>query len=539
MTGRFARIPRLTLFSGPQCSLCDVRRFYEAIPTSLADFIVADCQGGACESPPETSVRARDDQHPGGWAGEVETEVCLLDPCSSHRRQRSGERPLERRDGGSSLGRMAEDPTGPFATNEWGQGRPVVEVSSLIFVDPFPEQYWPSQVVCEYDSLSDLSAYSLGEEPEDTNDTRRCFNCGSPSHQLPDCPEPRNHNLIALSRQLFNFHNSSVQSRRIHEVEGAKRQRLEWLESFEPGLIQGPLLREALGLREGDIGEHQLWLRRMADWGYPKGWVGKEDPRLKVWRIIVEEDEMADDVEEQLFEVYGEREEPEELDLAAQPTLLPHLRLPGRQAKSPSSDGGREGSPALTVSSDDSGEVSDAQMASLPIRRWATYPGTYFSSSLLPVYNSSRLPAVVPSHRVSSTFTDDRKTLWQSIIAGPFLPPISRQPSVPPWRLPGAFSGSSDWTISLKLPDLPPPPSDPPPPPLSNPPPPPPSDSPPPLPPSPPSPFSETTPHNVVPTATKSKTPPSIPSSFAVLPIPPPDEDDSMDAIDMDLSDSD
>lgn len=382
MAGRFARIPRLTLFSGPQCSLCDVGCSRDADLAPSADFIVADRQGGACESPPETSVRARDDQHPGGRAGEVETEVCLLDPCSSHRRQRSGEGPLERRDGGSSLGRMAEDPARSFAANEWGQGRPAVEVSSLIFVDPFPDQYWPSQVVCEYDSLSDLSAYSLGEEPEDTNDTRRCFNCGSPSHQLPDCPEPRNHSLIALSRQLFNFHHSSVQSRRIHEVEGAKRQRLEWLESFEPGLIQGPLLREALGLREGDIGEHQLWLRRMADWGYPKGWVGKEDPRLKVWGIIVGEDEMADDVDEQLFEVYGEREEPEELDLAAQPTSLPHLRLPGRQAKSPSSDGGREGSPALTVSSDDSGEVSDAQMSSLPVRRWATYPGTYFSSSL-------------------------------------------------------------------------------------------------------------------------------------------------------------
>jgi len=51
----------------------------------------------------------------------------------------------------------------------------------------------------------------LGEalEPDDEAiavGEHRCFNCGSPAHFVTSCPEPYNHAVVDLSRQLANFH---------------------------------------------------------------------------------------------------------------------------------------------------------------------------------------------------------------------------------------------------------------------------------------------------------------------------------------------
>jgi zinc finger CCHC domain-containing protein 8 len=47
-------------------------------------------------------------------------------------------------------------------------------------------------------------------------------------------------------------------------------------------------------------------------------------------------------------------------------------------------------------------------------RRWAKYPSTYFSSDLLPVYNGTRLPPILPTS--SSTFSSERHLLWERIL---------------------------------------------------------------------------------------------------------------------------
>ena len=109
--------------------------------------------------------------------------------------------------------------------------------------------------------------------------------------------------LIALSRAYFNFFASRSKEpaapplTRLHEVEEWRAQRLRWLDEFAPGEVRGALLREALGLKEGDPGEDTPWLTNMARWGYPRGWVGERDPREAMRRRIITGDEDEDDVD--------------------------------------------------------------------------------------------------------------------------------------------------------------------------------------------------------------------------------------------------
>ncbi|KAJ3555792.1 hypothetical protein NM688_g2378 [Phlebia brevispora] len=363
---------------------------------------------------------------------------------------------------------MAENPEAPSADTH-GQGEYAGEMTPPFFLDPVPGQGWSQWISCEYDALSDVTA--LGDDANGDRDARRCFNCGSPYHILDDCPKPRNRDLIALSRQFFNFFNSAKPLRRIHEVEQWKRQRLEWLETFEPGRIQGPSLREALGLEDGDIGEHLPWLRNMADWGYPQGWVGHEDPRLRVWRIIMDEEQSAEEPEEEAsFMIHGEHEESEELDL----TLVPSATQVAGRSRSPSIN---EEHAASDLSEGQLAETADSGLPGSP-RRWATYPETYFSSSLLPVYKGERLPPVAHVHEVSSTFSADREALWQQIISQDRVhaTPGHNPASIPPWRLPGAFLSPVERADVARVWASPPPPS------FSHSPPPPPSTTPPPLP---------------------------------------------------------
>ncbi|OJA17049.1 hypothetical protein AZE42_03569 [Rhizopogon vesiculosus] len=154
-------------------------------------------------------------------------------------------------------------------------------------------------------------------------DIRCCFNCGLPDHTISSCPEPHNRPLIALSRQLFNFIHSDRQTGepgRFHIVEAWKQQRLEWLEVFQPGEVVGPILREALGLQRGDSGQHCSWLYNMSRWGYPTGWVGDADPRDAVRQRILEDfrtvthDNSSEDVDHTFF-IFSDEQDNEMVDL--------------------------------------------------------------------------------------------------------------------------------------------------------------------------------------------------------------------------------
>ncbi|KAI0784400.1 hypothetical protein C8Q75DRAFT_780036 [Abortiporus biennis] len=284
----------------------------------------------------------------------------------------------------------------------------------------------------------------LGVPVEDNDDTRRCFNCGSPEHTVPECPHPKDHQLIALSRQLFEFYNGkNVPFRRIHEVAVWERQRIEWLETFEPGQIRGEILRDALGLHGDDAGENVPWLRNMALWGYPPGWVRATDPRLEVWEIITGAKEHdAALFEDQQLVIYGENETTERVLL--------------RQTQSDDAQLDDTNSSDTLSDCDTQSTESDS-----PLKRWATYPNTFFSSVLLPVYNGLSLP-MLPTE-VSSTYGTDRARLWSNIVSAHSMPPppTSAPPPPPPSTTPPPLPPAPSYAP----PPLPPPPPDPAPPP--------------------------------------------------------------------------
>lgn len=271
----------------------------------------------------------------------------------------------------------------------------------------------------------------LGEaaaDQEGDKDVRRCFNCGSPEHAVSACPEPFNRQLVALSRQLFEFYKggNGTDFLRIHELGEWKRQRLEWLEEFEPGLIQGSLLREALGLKGDDTGKYVEWLANMSVWGYPRGWVGSVDPRQRVWELIQERAGEGPETCQapSLLLIHGDQATPEEL-------LLPSYPLQ---------------KPAASHSDEANSGNSKVQ------QRWAHYPDTYFSSSLLPIYNGMTLPPVGGGSLGDvSTFSHDRAVLWNDITTGtkshnpPPLPPppATSPPPLPPATMPSSAAFNS------------------------------------------------------------------------------------------------
>ncbi|XP_006457820.1 hypothetical protein AGABI2DRAFT_215768 [Agaricus bisporus var. bisporus H97] len=290
----------------------------------------------------------------------------------------------------------------------------------------------------------------LGEEVMDEttggSSQSLCFNCGSPDHAVSACPFRRNNDLISLSRQYYNFYKELrdvTDHPRIHLAEGWRQQRLEWLENFQPGQIRGSLLREAIGPGDGD------WLRNIATWGYPPGWISASDPRAKAFaRIWNEQLDSGYNSPDEPFYIFGSADG--EVENVSQDTLIMG-QTPNR------CDEGE-------IENPESETASMSRSASPTPRRWAEYPSTYFSSELLFPYTTQEAP---PSSSIDWNSAFDGDDHYAQLYGQPPPPPNEPPPPLPP----------------------PPPPSRPPPPPPSPPPPPPPPSCPPPLP-APPSPKS-------------------------------------------------
>lgn len=318
----------------------------------------------------------------------------------------------------------------------------IVDTTSSIYPSPLSLGHWHS---CLYDRLAGIT---LGEEkdellPSTGPDLRLCFNCGSANHAVASCPEPIDRQLVSLSRQLFNFLHPDLIGRentRFYVAEGWRQQRLEWLRTYEPGMIRGTLLRDALGLQEGDTGNTVEWLPTMAYWGYPPGWVGCQDPRQLICsRILEDEGEgQVTTPECEPFTIFDGTNDDEEIDLRM-------FSLRGPSVPSPAAS-------PLTTSVD------------VELTRWATYPNTYFSPTALSVYNGIPLDRVASSpSRVSVTFTPERRTLWERIVSGGL--DTNNTLPVLPWRIPSAFGTPSFSVVEDVVKDfVPPPPSTTPPP---------------------------------------------------------------------------
>ncbi|CAL1705744.1 unnamed protein product [Somion occarium] len=331
-----------------------------------------------------------------------------------------------------------------FSGHEQGYGidNPIPDILP-VYVDVEP-RYGLDAVVFppSYDSYGT----ALGAYEDDTNDrrSRRCFNCGSLDHAVSECPTPRNPGLISLSRQYYEFYkdDNGLSSHRLHEVEDWRRQRIEWLETFEPGQVKGELLRDALGLQEGDTGEHVEWLRNMAVWGYPKGWVGSVDPRLRVWKRIMREDDDAD----------AQSEVPEEITIFGEEGEEEDVLLPPDTLMRPNFSSFDEGEASSSTLSDNHSLSEDCaiedESSRSPTHRWVTYPDTYFSSSRLPIYNGLSLPPIgvsmpfpprpnfpYPLPGVPRLQPYERPSSWHvhgRFVPPPPLPPPSSPPPLPP-----------------------------------------------------------------------------------------------------------
>lgn len=379
------------------------------------------------------------DQYSGPRPDPVEEKVSLLDPSSPSRGQGNCEGQVGCADGGPGLGEMGKDRVGIYGISG--------EIETPLFFVDGTVSNWESSGVY----VRATEAIIGDNERYDSDlDTSRCFNCGSPDHTVSACPAPRDRQLISLSRQLFNFMQASrgiTDFQRIHIVEEWRQQRLEWLDIFEPGEIRGSLLRDALVSDEGD------WLKNMAVWGYPKGWICATDPREHVRCLIQKEHtgDWNDEVEDpEPFVIFGESNELEKI----------YFNGFDRQTSAHQAESDCDSD---TSSSSMEESISDVELNDTTPRkpiRWARYPPTHFAYHLLPVYSGTLLPPI--SHRGSSTYTTDRQDLWQRIISG-------NQPSRDdrlPWRLPGAFETDLSTNLSRTgdYNPIPPPPTTEPPP---------------------------------------------------------------------------
>lgn len=363
----------------------------------------------------------------------MEEKVHLLDPSSSSRGQGNCQGQVGCPDGLPSTGRLAEAEC--RTSSELETEVFFVDLGGALAWEPFGVYVRGSEIVLGQEEHPDI--------PTPDNGSSRCFNCGSPDHIVNACSLPLNRAVVSLSRQYFYFYQSlrgDVQFQRIHVVEEWRRQRLEWLDAFEPGAIRGPLLLDALEDRDGE------WLANMAFWGYPSGWFSVEDPRERIRHLILSENgsDEADFGACGPFFIFGDDVDPETVE-------------PSTESGSEGDDTGEEESSddeSTTLSLSSDAPQPDDQSTPIP-KRWAEYPSSHFSSHLLPVYNGIQLPPI--SHRGSSTYTRDRQELWHRLVSGS-IPPRT----TPPWRLPGAFGVFTNLPHPISA--SPPPPSTTPPP---------------------------------------------------------------------------
>ncbi|XP_029961267.1 zinc finger CCHC domain-containing protein 8 isoform X2 [Salarias fasciatus] len=102
-------------------------------------------------------------------------------------------------------------------------------------------------------------------EMKDKRPKSMCFNCGSSSHQMRDCPKPKDMAAINERRKEFNQSNQSVSgNQRYHADEVEER-----FAKYKPGVLSEELLA-ALGI-DGNTLPPLIY--RMRQLGYPPGWL--------------------------------------------------------------------------------------------------------------------------------------------------------------------------------------------------------------------------------------------------------------------------
>ncbi|KAL6604799.1 hypothetical protein ACP70R_042743 [Stipagrostis hirtigluma subsp. patula] len=136
-----------------------------------------------------------------------------------------------------------------------------------------------------YDREFTLGSTPLGDssniESRADKDDSRCFNCGSYSHALKDCPKPRDNVAISNARKQHNLkrnqsNGNRVQNRYYQKTPGK-------FDDLRAGVL-GPETRECLGIGENDP---PPWLHRMRELGYPPGYLDVVDDEDKPSGITI------------------------------------------------------------------------------------------------------------------------------------------------------------------------------------------------------------------------------------------------------------
>lgn len=149
----------------------------------------------------------------------------------------------------------------------------------------------------------DGSTNSKGTE---TLEASRCFNCGSYSHSLKECPKPRDNVAISNARKQHNCKRNPAagtrgQTRYYQKAPGK-------FDDLRAGVL-GAETRECLGIGEYDP---PPWLHRMREMGYPPGYLDViEDEDQPSGITIYADEEIQEDYEDGELPEKGEPEPPE------------------------------------------------------------------------------------------------------------------------------------------------------------------------------------------------------------------------------------
>ncbi|XP_039143131.1 zinc finger CCHC domain-containing protein 8-like isoform X2 [Dioscorea cayenensis subsp. rotundata] len=137
----------------------------------------------------------------------------------------------------------------------------------------------------------------------ETPDTSRCFNCGSYSHMLRECPRPRNRYAISNARRLHGSKRNQPSGPRV-QIRYYQKSSGKIDDDIKPGVL-GTEAKESLGIRESDP---LPWLHRTQEPGHPPGYLeGAEDEDQPSGITIFSE-------EEEIKEEYEEGELPEKAE---------------------------------------------------------------------------------------------------------------------------------------------------------------------------------------------------------------------------------
>ncbi|KAF8912121.1 hypothetical protein CPB84DRAFT_1841816 [Gymnopilus junonius] len=382
MAFRSARIPRLTLFSGPNCSLCDTAKAALAKVRLSRPF-------------------------------ELDT-INIQDPGQDRwKRKYVYWIPALHLDGKEIAKGRWDENTVIQALKEWDQKQTQQAA-------PF-HHFWHADGVytrAQEDILGD-DPPGVETENQPGPDQSRCFNCGDPDHKITECHYRLNRDLIALSRQYYHFFQGTLGSgnwQRVHTAEAWRQQRLNWLEEFEPGKIKGELLKDALRSSDNEL------LKNISVWGYPLGWLSEVDPRERVRARIWNENDGDIDAELEhapSFEIHGE----DHIETMSFQDTFQLTEHPSYASES------RSNSPSATESSS-----TDTHSEPATINRWATYPSDYFSSQLLIPYRPPSPPSPWFRFEDTSAYLAYHAPRSFAHISTP-PPPSEEPPPLPPLML--------------------------------------------------------------------------------------------------------